>query len=1064
MSSPIWITPAGNIGTVTEGNPFSFILSASNDAGLPFTYTLISGQLPPGLALDTPTGSIYGNVPLLLSGDFFEFTVRATNLDGISDRTFNIAVTQDAITWNTLPNLGTVIHESYFSLFISATDPGNNQLTYEMISGQLPSGLIFESNGRLSGYINSIFDTLDTFMFTIKAIGATTSTQTFTLNVTSLGVHSPQWNTISAYNLGNGLEGGNLGNLFNNVPYSFQLKSVKPTPGGPGPITYTLISGFFPPGISMSSSGFISGTLSTQVVSTYPLYIQISDGLNSVTAVFYMKTNFVDTDLLYWVVNDSTIPVDLSLMNPGDSESFNIGLNSYKIIKNSGQTTFDQTLINQIVLKNDLSQSDSFIVVMIGTGIYSVYENYSGQIYNNFTLESITPGEYIFDLGSVDIGQPCVFKVTGISLSAWVRYEIISGSLPTGLNLDINTGDIEGSIQVQSTGSYDFTLRVYNYTLFQDLEFSMEITLPLLSFRPNKLTVRIPELGKIDWYNLLDLNLIPAENLYRPADINFGENTIPEVSILSSIDNLSVEEVYEALSSVIPTTLYPEDFIYVPVTDENSNVVCEALLLKLRDNFRRSDISYQIPVEKNPAPNLPVTLYPGGLEAIRQTFINSDNANNSLENWMNYYFHTNLIENQFIVDGILPDFYLGDQINFHNQILPNPFENDITYYVIPTSPTTFRLADSLFDAQNGNYIPFNVNESINRSGTLQFYFPALPIAYVKTGTGSALMVSYNNQQNIVPFGYYTLGSSSSFIDVFFTTLYGHNLNTGDPIQFLDLPISAPFVYEYIYYVIVVNAMTFKLAMSEQDAINDNAITITNNIDDRTNMPLSGSFKKLLLTNNNTIIVNEANTRFFIPVESVYIDNKFKRKPFTATSSNQTFNLPGHNLEEGSVVEFENQLNMSFPFINDQVYYAIIVDENNFQLALTFEDAENSTAITFSPNFSGYLILDTAKMAFINTTDDFYFSAAYTDSRFESTQTSPFELGDIVQLVQKTTTSFPSPFATITNYYVIPLSNGNSFRLADSLVNAQNNNYITFSSNFIGYIQTMSNSSEYNWRI
>lgn len=1059
MSAPIWITPAGPIGTVTEGNPFSFALTATNNAGLPFTYTLISGELPPGLSLDTLTGSVYGNVPLLLSGVFFEFTVRATNLDGISDRTFNINVVQQTITWNVPANLGTVIHESYFSLLISASEPGDSQLIYTMISGQLPVGLNFESNGYLSGYLASVPDAIDTYTFTIRAQGATTSDRTFTLNVTSLGVHSPQWNTISAYNLGNGLEGGNLGNLFNNVPYAFQLKSVKPFPGGPGPITYNLISGFFPPGITMDSAGLISGVLSTQAVSTYPLIIQISDGLNSVNAVFYMKTNFIDADLLYWVVDESTIPVDLSLMSTGDSTNFNVGANTYQVVKNANQVTFDEKLVNDIIIKNNLSLETSLIVVLVATDMYAVYKNYSGQIYNSFTLNAITPSDYVFNLGSISLGQSSVFKVSGISSSPWVRYEIVSGSFPAGLNLNVNTGDIEGTLQDQPTGLYTFTLRVYNYTLSQELVFGIAIT-ESLTFKPNKLTVRLPELAKIYWYNLFDLNMIPSVSLYRSADIDFGENILPEVVILSEIDDLTVQEIFDTISDVVPTALNPENFIYTPVTDENANVVCEAILLKLKDNFRRSAISYVVPVEKNPLPNQPKTIFPGGVEAIRQTFINLGEATNLLENWMNYYFHTNLIENQFIVDDIFPDFYLGDVIKFHNQVLPNPFENDLSYYVIPTSHTTFRLAETLIDAQNNNYIQFNINESVNRSGTLQFYFPALPLAYVKVGTAADIMNSYNDNQNIVPFGYYKV-SASGFTDVFFTTIHGHNLNTEDPIQFWDTPLPGPFVFGYIYYVIIVDANTFKLAETKQDALNSIAITITGTIDDRTNASYSGSFKKLLLTANNTVIVNEANTRFSVPVESVCIGSRFKRKEFTATALNGTFNLPAHGLETGIPVEFENQITLSSPFVNDQAYYAIVVDDDNFKLAIDLTNAQSETNITFTTDFSGYLIVDTSKIVFINSIDEFSFTATNTDDKFVSTQTSPLNLGDIVQLVQ-TRNAIPFPFALLTDYYVIPLT-GNVFRLAASLIDAQNNNYMTFANDFDGNIMLGNSFSEYDWR-
>ena len=468
MSAPIWITDAGTIATVNEGSIFNFILQATNDAGTPFTYTLISGQLPAGLTLDSDTGTIYGTLPLIPSDTGSTFTVRATNIDGISDRTFTIIVVQDSTTWITGSNLGTVIHESFLSLQLLANEPGDTNLQYTLISGDLPTGITFHSNGFMSGYLAAISVPYQTYTFTVEADGAIPATRTFTLTVTSLGVHSPQWNTISAYELGNGLEGGNLGNIFNSSYYSFQLESVKPAPGGPGPLTYTLISGTLPPGLTLSSSGLISGTLSTQLAQIWPIIIQVSDGLNNVSAVFYFQTNFITENNIYWVVNYNTIPVDLSSFEVNVVNTFSVGLQTYQITKSPTQVTFDQNLINQIINNTNLTLTNSLIVVFNSAGNYTLYQNYSGQLYNAYNLVVLTSPNYIFDLGDITIAQPATMKVNSISLSTWIRYELLSGTLPLGLTLNINTGNIEGTAILDSSisypATYNFTVRSYNST------------------------------------------------------------------------------------------------------------------------------------------------------------------------------------------------------------------------------------------------------------------------------------------------------------------------------------------------------------------------------------------------------------------------------------------------------------------------------------------------------------------------------------------------------------------------------------------------------------------------
>ena len=95
MSVPVWVTPAGFLGTVTERRSISVAFTAS---GATTQFTLLAGSLPDGLVLQRETTSttatttcfIIGNptsVPTTLSS---QFVIRATNNSGIADRRFII--------------------------------------------------------------------------------------------------------------------------------------------------------------------------------------------------------------------------------------------------------------------------------------------------------------------------------------------------------------------------------------------------------------------------------------------------------------------------------------------------------------------------------------------------------------------------------------------------------------------------------------------------------------------------------------------------------------------------------------------------------------------------------------------------------------------------------------------------------------------------------------------------------------------------------------------------------------------------------------------------------------
>ena len=64
MSYPIWITPAGSLGTLPDSDFFQIQLDAYNPGGGALTYNFISGQLPPGIQL-TRSGSLRG-VPVVV--------------------------------------------------------------------------------------------------------------------------------------------------------------------------------------------------------------------------------------------------------------------------------------------------------------------------------------------------------------------------------------------------------------------------------------------------------------------------------------------------------------------------------------------------------------------------------------------------------------------------------------------------------------------------------------------------------------------------------------------------------------------------------------------------------------------------------------------------------------------------------------------------------------------------------------------------------------------------------------------------------------------------------------
>lgn len=164
MTAPIWTTPAGFLGTLSERKTTSTNLVAT---GTNISYSLVSGHLPTGLYLNTATGLILGTPVSVTKDTDSTFVVRVKNSEGVKDRTFSYTVTgADAPVWAT--NSGRLpvgmngelytFNKEYVDYQLRADvdilETGNTLKYYIADNqGQLPPGLKLSVDGRITGYV-----------------------------------------------------------------------------------------------------------------------------------------------------------------------------------------------------------------------------------------------------------------------------------------------------------------------------------------------------------------------------------------------------------------------------------------------------------------------------------------------------------------------------------------------------------------------------------------------------------------------------------------------------------------------------------------------------------------------------------------------------------------------------------------------------------------------------------------------------------------------------------------------------------------------------------------------
>lgn len=93
-AAPVWTTAAGNIGSLEEGDTANITIAASDAEGDTIAYTETGGSVltSNGFNLNSSTGVIGGTAPNVSGSATFSFTARATSGTNITDRAFNIIV------------------------------------------------------------------------------------------------------------------------------------------------------------------------------------------------------------------------------------------------------------------------------------------------------------------------------------------------------------------------------------------------------------------------------------------------------------------------------------------------------------------------------------------------------------------------------------------------------------------------------------------------------------------------------------------------------------------------------------------------------------------------------------------------------------------------------------------------------------------------------------------------------------------------------------------------------------------------------------------------------------
>lgn len=352
-------------------------------------------------------------------------------------------------SWITDNNLG--IYNSFYTVNIAIQ--ANNANNFSLISGSLPNGLLLSPiniNGNISiTYLTGILDNVvseTTYQFTLRCSGNNNiSDQTFSL--TAIGGLYPQPFVPESGNL-------SIGTFPDGEFISTSIPAISYNPNAN--LTYSIIQGNLPAGLSLSTNGWISGYVS-------PTVLEILDSDQT-----GFDENIFDTD---------QFDIDSLILSTSTTATF-----SFYVSINDGSLTslaaYTITIERSDVFYNknaNLLETYSHSPILTSSPMVINYIN--GNISQNINLGNVSTDEYFYYQfkGRDFENDPFSFEISpNLSTINNFIYNnsfspaiplIIPGLkiLPSNLVLNNNTGWLSGYINENNLTSevYNFNLRIF---------------------------------------------------------------------------------------------------------------------------------------------------------------------------------------------------------------------------------------------------------------------------------------------------------------------------------------------------------------------------------------------------------------------------------------------------------------------------------------------------------------------------------------------------------------------------------------------------------------------------
>src|SRR3990172_6090679 len=419
ISNPLAI-PEQALAFGIVGTTYSAALTVSG-CFPPYTWSVVAGSLPAGVALNSSTGELSGTPTT--SGTFC-FTIQAADSISVT-ATRQLCITiYDRLTITTSSLSGGMVGTAYSHTLVAAG--GKTPYIWSIAAGSLPAGLTLDST---TGIISGTPTAAVTSNFTVQVTDANSTTNTKALTIS---INYAPLVITTASPLPDGMIG---------VLYNLTLTAT----AGKAPYTWSMT---LPSGVILTSStGVISGTPS--VAGMFSGTVQVTDANGSTATKVLTVTVYPQL-----AVTTTTLPYGTVGTAYSQTTTASGGKTPYTWSITSGSLPASLTIAaatGTISGTTTAAGAFNFTVQVMDVDAFTATKALSITIYDPLSITTSS-----LPNGNRGTAYSQTLAATGGNTP--YTWSIASGSLPGGLKLNTTTGVISGT--PTKAGTFSFTAQV----------------------------------------------------------------------------------------------------------------------------------------------------------------------------------------------------------------------------------------------------------------------------------------------------------------------------------------------------------------------------------------------------------------------------------------------------------------------------------------------------------------------------------------------------------------------------------------------------------------------------